>query len=222
MSERERESRRTGILRLRHLMEATEARGEELAAAAPRFERLADPASRPRVVSAFNLFQTPEPLAARLAGLFAAFGRTLEPSAGLGRLYRAVRAVAPECPMTLVDNSPECCGELYRATEGDGNARLVAGDFLAMGPDRLGLFDAIIMNPPFKLGTDVKHVLHALTFLAPGGRLVSLVANGPRQREKLMPGATAWHDLPAGSFKESGTDVNAAIAIFEGPADPSA
>jgi hypothetical protein len=211
------ESRRTGILRLRHLQEVTEARGEEMAEQAPRFERLADPAAKPRVVSAFNLFQSPEPLAARLAGMFTAFGRTLEPSAGLGRLYRAVRAVSPECPVTLVDQSPECCGELYRAIEGDGNVRLVAGDFLTMDAERLGLFDSIIMNPPFRLGADCKHVLHARTLLAPNGRLVSLVANGPRQRAALKPIAAEWHDLPANSFKGEGTAVSAAIVVFENP-----
>lgn len=86
-----RSSQQLGRLRLRHLLEVTEAEGENMATERERFERLADPGSRPRVVSSFNLFQTPEPLAARMASLLTP-GRTLEPSAGLGRLYRAVRA----------------------------------------------------------------------------------------------------------------------------------
>ena len=61
------DSRRTGILRLRHLQEVTEAHGEEMAARRERFARLADPSSAPRAVSAFNLFQTPPELAERLA-----------------------------------------------------------------------------------------------------------------------------------------------------------
>ncbi len=70
MNDRARDSRRTGILRLRHLQEVTEAKAEEMAEAAPRFARLADKAaSAPRVVVAFQLFQTPEPLAARLVEL---------------------------------------------------------------------------------------------------------------------------------------------------------
>jgi hypothetical protein len=74
------------------------------------------------------------------------------------------------------------------------------------------------MNPPFAPNAaDIKHVRHALKFLAPGGRLVAIVANGPRQREQLMPDASEWIDLPAGSFAESGTNVNAAIAIFDAP-----
>lgn len=208
------ESRKKGLLRLRHLQEVTEAKAEEMAAEAPRFERLADPASKPRVVSAFNLFQTPEPLAARLASLFPSFGRTLEPSAGLGRLYRAVRAVS-DCEMVLVDVAPDCCRELYLATADDGKATLVQGDFLTMGRERLGEFDSCIMNPPFQMGADVKHVRHALSLLRPGGRLVSLVANGPKQQKHLRPLASQWIDLPPGSFKSEGTGVNAAIIVID-------
>ncbi len=167
------------------------------------------------MVSAFNLFQTPEPLAAQVAGLFQTFGRTLEPSAGLGRLYRAVRAVDPSCPIVLVDNAPDCCRELYLATEKDSAAELVQADFLLCGAARLGLFDSIIMNPPFKLGTDTRHVKQALTLLKAGGRLVSLVANGPKQRQRLQPLASQWIDLPAGSFQSEGTSVNAAIVVID-------
>lgn len=209
------DSRRTGLLRLRHIQEVTEARGEDMEAAAPRFAQLADPLSAPRVVSAWNLFQTPPELAARLAGIFTTFGRTLEPSAGLGRLYRAVRAVNPSCQITLVDIAPDCCGELYRITEGDGAAQLVTGDFLTMGEDRLGRFDSIIMNPPFQRGADIRHINHARTLLAPGGRLVALCAAGPRQRAQLQPAASDWIELPAGSFKSEGTNVNAAVVVFD-------
>lgn len=212
------ESRKTGILRLRHLREVNEAKAEEMAEAAPRFNALDRKDAAPRVVSAFNLFQTPEPLAATLAGMFGTFGRTLEPSAGLGRLYRAVRNVDRESEIVMVDSSPECCGELYRATEGDRAARLVAGDFLGMSADRLGgLFDSVIMNPPFKQGADIRHVLHALALLKPGGRLAAIVANGPRQRTQLKPLASQWVDLPPGAFKESFTNVAAAIVVIDSP-----
>ncbi len=209
-----RDSQLTGRLRLGHLLETTEAKAEEMAAQAPRFHRLAREDSAPRAVSSFNLFQTPEPLAARLAGLLGMLGRTLEPSAGLGRLYRAVRAIDAACPITLVEEAAECCGELYRATASDPACRLVQADFLACDVDRLGLFDSILMNPPFKMGRDIKHIHHARRFLAPGGKLAAICAAGPRQREKLQPIAAEWIDLPTGSFKESYTNVVAAIVIF--------
>ena len=213
------ESRRVGILRLRHLQEVNEAKGEEMVEAAPRFARLADKASAAGVVVAHQLFQTPEPLAARVVALATAdgreLGRVLEPSAGLGRIYRAVRAVAPSAPVTLVDIAPDCCGELYRATEGDPTARLVAGDFLTMGAARLGTFDTVVMNPPFTRGSDIAHIRHALTLLAPGGVLVAICAGGPKQRAALKPIATTWEDLPAGSFKSEGTNVAAALVTIQ-------
>lgn len=210
-----RESQLTGRLRLRHLLERTEARGEEMAEERQRFERLARKESAPRVVSSFNLFQTPEPLAKQAANLFQRFGRTLEPSAGLGRLYRAIREINDVCDIVLVDNSPECCGELYREIETDSYCKLVQADFLACDLHRLGLFNSILMNPPFKQGTDIKHILHAVELLAPGGRLVALCANGPRQRAKLFPLSSHWQELPAGSFKEAATNVAAALLVID-------
>jgi len=157
----EKESRRAGLLRLRHLMEVNEATGEDMAEQRERFGRLAGDDAKPRAVSAHNLFQTPEDLAARMAAMLRPDAkRILEPSAGLGRLYRAVRARSDAATIVLVDSSPDCCAELYRAIEGDDLARLVQRDFLecCAGPTDdpgdglavLGRFDAVIMNPPFK------------------------------------------------------------------------
>lgn len=210
-----RQSQLTGRLRLRHLLEVTEAKGEEMAAERPRFERLADPESAPRIVSAFQLFQTPEPLAARLADMFTTFGRTLEPSAGLGRLYRAIRDRDPGCPVTLVETAADCAGELYRNTATDSACRLLQRDFLECTAPQLGKFDSIVMNPPFHRGADIQHIRHALQFLAPGGQLVAICAAGPRQRAAFQDAAREWIDLPAGAFKEAFTNVAAAIVVFQ-------
>lgn len=70
------------------------------------------------------------------------------------------------------------------------------------------------MNPPFENGADIRHIGHARTFLKPGGRLVAICANGPRQREALMPIADEWIDLPEDAFKESGTSVRTAILVI--------
>lgn len=212
-----RESQLKGRLRLRHLAEVAEARAEEMAEQRDRFSRLADPGTAPRVVFAFNLFQTPEPLAARVAELVSEgrdIGRTLEPSAGLGRLYRAIRFVSATNPVVLVEIAPECSGELYRATEGDAAATLIQADFLACDSSRLGDFDTVVMNPPFCRGLDIKHIQHALAFLRPGGRLVAICAAGSRRREAFAD-VTRWIDLPAGTFKGEGTNVGAAIVVFD-------
>ncbi len=209
-----------GILRLLHLREQTEATGETMAKERGRFVALADPASAPRVVSSFNLFQTPADLAKRLAGYLAPVlvdgARILEPSAGLGRLYRAIRQADHAGPVVLVEQSAECCRELYDLTADDPAAILKQGDFLALGAADLGgLFDGVLMNPPFKRWRDIKHIKHAMTMLKPGGRLVAICANGPRQRDQLMPLADEWHELPAGSFKETGTAVNTAFLVYD-------
>lgn len=210
------ESRRVGFLRLRHLGEVTEAKGEEIAEQRGRFHALAREDAAPRVVSSFNLFQTPEPLAAKVVGMLGGkAGRWLEPSAGLGRLYRAIRAADPSGSVVLVEESTDCCAELYRQTEADPAARLVQADFLTCGPGRLGLFDCIVMNPPFKQGRDIKHIVHAQKLLCPGGRLVALCANGPRQRESLQPIATHWEPLPPKSFASEGTRVDAVLLVIE-------
>lgn len=208
-----RESQLNGRLRLRHLLEVTEVVGEQMDDERARFQRLAQDDAKPRAVSSFNLFQTPEPLADQVAQMLPLQGRVLEPSAGLGRLYRAIRKLSV-CPITLVEISPDCCLELYREIEADENATLIQNDFLQCDVARIGTFDAILMNPPFKQGRDIKHIEYALTFLNPGGTLVSLCANGPRQQKALQGRAGQWIELPAGSFKESYTNVSAAIVVF--------
>lgn len=211
-----------GRLRLLHLREQTEAVGETMEVERGRFDRLRD-GGPPRVVSAFNLFQTPPELARRLAGLLLpapcsslpASARILEPSAGLGRLYEAVRRRST-APVVLVELAAECAAELYRETATDPAATLIQADFLACDADRLGgLFSHILMNPPFKMGRDIKHIEHARRLLAPGGRLVALCAAGPRQRRRLQPAAAGWIDLPPGSFKSEGTNVAAAMCVFQ-------
>jgi len=76
------------------------------------------------------------------------------------------------------------------------------------------MFDAVLMNPPFVQGADIAHIKHALTMLKPGGRLVALCANGPRQNASLRPMVEArggeWEELPADTFKEEGTGVRVA------------
>ncbi len=207
---------RRDIIRLLHLREQTEAVGETMAGERGRFAALANPDAAPRVVSAFNLFQTPPDLAATMVGYLmpgmATGGHVLEPSAGLGRLYRAVRRAGHAGPITMVEQSADCCHELYDLTADDANATLRQGDFLAFTVDVMGPFDGVIMNPPFQRWRDIKHIEHARKYLKPGGRLVAICANGPRQRKQLMEEADHWEELPAGTFE--GTNVNAAICVF--------
>ena len=183
-----------------------------------RFTALAqrhEDGTAPRAVSSFNLFQTPPELACRVVDMLPELpdsARILEPSAGLGRLYLPLVARFPLARVTLVEQSPDCASELYRMIAGE-NATLRQADFLTV--DLAPIFDAVVMNPPFKMGTDIKHIRRALDLLKTGGRLVSICANGPKQNAKLKPEASEWYDLEPGAFKSEGTNVRAAIVVFD-------
>jgi phospholipid N-methyltransferase len=169
-----------------------------------------------QVVSAPQLFPTPAALAARMVDLadIPPGARVLEPSAGTGRILDAIGArpgllVAVEINSALID-------QLSRP-----GLTIYPGDFLAIDAAMLGRFERVIMNPPFVNGADIMHIQHAAGLLKPGGRLVALCANGPRQRERLQPLASYWEDLPIGSFAESGTGVNVALLVIDAPAATS-
>jgi len=202
-----------GKLRLMALRDQTDAHAADMARQRERFTALAG-REAVRAVSAFNLFQTPEAIADMMVReAFIMDGmRILEPSAGLGRLYRAIRH-RTDAHVTLVEIAPQCAAELYRETQADQQASLIQDDFLRCDVERLGgLFDVIIMNPPFKNATDMKHIRHALTMLKPCGKIVSLCYSGPRQRAAFenMDGWT-WTQLDPGSFRSEGTGADVAM-----------
>lgn len=101
--------------------------------------------------------------------------------------------------------------------------------YTVAGPDMLAIeprqqFDRVLMNPPFENGQDIEHVRHAFECLKPGGRLVAIMSTGPFFRQDRK--ATVFrdwfaalhgerHELPAGSFKASGTGVATVMIVIE-------
>lgn len=191
--------------------------------------------NRPGHARNMGYFPTPADVAesvAEKAQLYRKAGdaplRILEPSAGTGALIAAAlsktRDVAPHVTACEIDSARA------RALAASGIVnRMVSDDFLDVSPDLLGQFDRILMNPPFDGGRDIDHVRHALKFLAPGGRLVAIMSAGTEFREDARTVAfrelaatmqprysnEQWTDLPPGSFKESGTMVNAVILVLQ-------
>lgn len=201
-----------GKLRLLALRDQTDAHAQDMARQRERFTALAAREAT-RAVSAFNLFQTPETIADMMAAAANPQDgeRWLEPSAGLGRLYRAIR-YRSSAHVTLVEQAPQCAAELYRETQGDSEATLIEADFLQCTAERLGTFDGILMNPPFKMGRDIKHARHALTLLKPGGRIVSLCYAGPRQEKEFKnANGWTWMQLDPGAFRSEGTGASVAM-----------
>lgn len=185
---------------------------------APRFARIAgrhENGTAPRAVSAFQLFQTPAHVAVRLVALLGdnVRGRVLEPSAGLGRILDAIQPFAPVATVA-VEMAAACAGELFRQER--AGVRILQRDFLTVTPEEVGQFDAIAMNPPFHMRADVRHILHARKFLAPGGILAAICMAGPHRERDLRPLCETWEDLPAGTFKSEGTPVGAILLTIRG------
>lgn len=182
----------------------------------PRFDRIAgrhDNGTAPRAVSAFQLFQTPPDIAARLVALcgeLPPLSRVLEPSAGLGRL---LDCIPRHCETVAVEIAADCCRELYEANR--VNVSIRQRDFLTCTPADLGEFDAIAMNPPFTIRADVRHILHARQFLKPGGKLAALCFDTPERHAKLKPLCRDWISIPAGTFKREGTNVPTALILMQ-------
>lgn len=209
-----RQSQLTGRDRLARLMAESGERAAHLSETGRMFAELSGNTAAPRVVSAYQLFQTPEDIAAKMVEMLPEDrGAILEPSAGLGRIYRAIRKRFPRRPVTMVDVAPQCVEELRGETSSDVESEVFCRDFLELTPEQLGTFSAIVMNPPFHNRSDIKHIKHAIEFLAPGGILISVCMGGEiRARELGKIGSLS--PLPPKSFRSEGTNVDTSIFVY--------
>lgn len=104
--------------------------------------------------------------------------RVLEPSAGKGDLLDAYRESEPNATFLAVEMS----SELREILKAKGYEVSDVHDFMDLKPEDTGLFDRVIMNPPFSKAAE--HVQHAFDFLAPGGEMVALADSGVQTRER--------------------------------------
>lgn len=195
--------------RLRDLQVDTVLAGASMAADRERFDRLRDRhtnGAAPVAVSAFQLFQTPAALASSLVSLLGLTGgeRILEPSAGLGRILDALAPYSP-AEVVAVEMAPQLCAQLYRQER--AGVVLRQRDFLTCKPEELGQFDAVAMNPPFQMRSDIAHVEHALRFLRSGGRLAGICMDTGHRTTALRERCKTWEPIAAGAFRAEGTNV---------------
>lgn len=126
-----------------------------------------------------QFYPTPEALAKRLvdeAGIDPTH-RVLEPSAGHGGIAEHI-----ECKeLICVEIAPESCAVLQAK-----NIYVKEGDFLEMWPTNIGMFDRIVMNPPFTANQARDHVNHALEFLKPGGLLCTILPASMKDKTARM------------------------------------
>lgn len=144
----------------------------------------------------------------------------LEPSAGVGAI--AVRLAAAGCVVDCVEVDPARTAALR---ESGVVRRMLLADFLAVQLDDFQgeLYDRVVMNPPFAKQADIAHVRHALGFVKPGGRLVSVMSSSLTFRTNrvtadfrdLIEGRDGQIiPLPDDAFKASGTGVRTVIAVI--------
>lgn len=129
--------------------------------------------------------------------------RILEPSCGKGDILDAITEQFPDAEVTGIEFNRT----LQEILEAKGYA-ITFEDFL----EHQGQYDCVIMNPPFENGQEIDHVRHAFSLLAPGGRLVSVMSEGPFHRSDSKAIAfRAWLDevgaetesLPENAFRGS-------------------
>lgn len=146
----------------------------------------------------------------------------LEPEAGQGALADAlVKAGADPTKMLCIEIDEHDAGILV-----EKGHETLAMDFLDASAKGLGLFDRIVMNPPFTKGQDIEHITHAISFLKPGGRLVSITSTSwPGGSQKahnafrdLIAGMN-WEtfEVPPGAFQEAGTGIPTLILVLNKP-----
>lgn len=124
----------------------------------------------------------------------------LEPSCGCGVFLEAIRK-----------QGGRASGYEYHAVRANiarnKGFGVLTANFLQAIPEPI--YDMVIMNPPFYGLHYAKHIEHALKFLKDGGELISILPATARYDHGLLKGR--WCDLPLGSFKESGTNINTTI-----------
>ena len=150
--------------------------------------------------------------------------RVLEPSAGKGDIMDMIREKHPEAKLQGVEFAHSLKDVLDAK---DHNVEF--GDFLDHAPEKP--YDRIVMNPPFEKGQDIEHLKHAVSMLAPGGRVVSIAGEHAFfAGDKKAVAAREWLDrmgadvtkMPAGSFTtKSGafrhTGVNSRMIVIDLP-----
>ena len=130
--------------------------------------------------------------------------RILEPSCGCGRFMDALSVRGANVYGIEFDGS--------RAAQSRSKGHnVLTANFLETVPT--GDYDRVVMNPPFYGKHYAKHVNHALKFLKEGGTLTAILPVSARYDHGLLNGK--WDDLPFGSFKESGTNINTTVLTIK-------
>lgn len=162
----------------------------------------------------YQFFATPEELAERLTCEIPQDTKTiLEPSAGQGAIIKAINKLRPDIKVFSCELM-----ELNRK-QFVGDSTHLEDDFLMLSPKNK--FDVVIANPPFAKNQDIEHfykmVEHATRKIISIMSTHWLYSNGKKEkafREFLVNKNAIIEEIPAGTFKESGTNVKTCLVIL--------
>ena len=148
-----------------------------------------------------DFFPTPAPIIEQMLELadIQAGCRVLEPSCGKGDILDAITSRHPDASLLGIEMN-RTLADVLLAKGYDP----IFGDFL----QHHGTYDRVVMNPPFGRGQDISHVRHAYSLLAPGGRLVAIMSEGPFSRsDNAATEFRAWFDELGGESTELPDDA---------------
>lgn len=167
-----------------------------------------------------QFYPTPDWLARKMVGVADIHPgeRVLEPSAGRGSIlqYIALKTKNYYAVEYNRDNGEylRYLGYRVNITSFERYSQRVSDD---------KKFDKIVMNPPFSNELDIRHTVLAYNILKQGGTLVGLMAENSiyydrpiTHRFNTFIEETNAHivEVPHGSFKESGTNVDVIMVII--------
>lgn len=174
----------------------------------------------------YQFFATSDKLADELVNVadIREFDLILEPSAGQGAIIKAIHRKHPGhlvhyCELMALNRSV-----LAKLKD----VQYITDNFLKLGQSEVttGIFHKIIANPPFSKNQDIDHILQMWGCLAPGGRIVTIASkhwqiSGNKKETKfksfLYEVGADIQEVPAGEFKESGTNIATVILTIDKP-----
>ena len=153
---------------------------------------------------AHQYYPTPREMAERMvkAADIKPGERVLEPSAGQGHITEFILTGH----LVAVEVSDVHCA-ILRAS---GVKDVRCDDFLTW---RDGVFAKVVMNPPFAGGRAIRHLEHAATMVAPGGRIVALLPAGLASKDVLPGWSLTWSER----MPFPGTSIEVVMLVAEAP-----
>lgn len=169
----------------------------------------------------FQFFATPDDVSDWIVKQFAfveLHDKVLEPSAGQGSIIKAIQRFIPEINVDyceLMDVNRTFLSKIPNTT-------FLQDDFLTL-TGKENYYDLIVANPPFSKNQDIDHIRKMYECLNEGGRIITVASthwqfsNNKKEtefRNWLEEIAAEIHEIPKGTFKESGTMVSSVLIVI--------